>query len=227
MMNEMKRVCKLITYGYNFKVNIGFGILFMLFGVLFSVFGSMMSSSNHMQPAVLSTIYMFIGPIMVVQILYTLLFSKIAKSSPLNYTLEVTAPNFFATLVGIFSYLFSVVGALIGMKVSPDLTENYYAVIISSGILLAIMLLYFGVCYKYFVLGTIAFTVGFFVIYGGLSAFIFKYGVSSELNFVNSCLISGILVAVGIILSCVLRKLLYKKPISKLSAGVYLKKAMQ
>lgn len=227
MMNEMKKACKLIRYGFNLKVNVGFGIIFTIFGIIFSVLGSMMSSSNHMQPAVLSTIYMFLGPLMVVQVLYTLLYCEIAKSSPRNYTLEVTAPNIFATLVGIFSYICSIIGALVGMKVSPDLAENYYAVIISSGILLAVMLLYFGVCYKYFVLGTIGFVVGFLVIYGGLSAYIFEYGVSFKLNFVNSSLISGVIVAVGIVLSCIFRKLLYKKPISKLSAGVYLKKAMQ
>ena len=69
--------------------------------------------------------------------------------------------------------------------------------------------------------------VGFFVVYGSLSAYVFEYGVSFKLNFVNSSLISGVIVAVGIILSCILRKLLYKKPISKLSAGAYLKKAME
>lgn len=227
MMNEMKKACKLIKYGFNLKMNVVFGIIFMIFGIIFSVLGSMMSSSNHMQPAVLSTIYMFLGPLMVVQVLYTLLYSEIAKSSPRNYILEVTAPNFFATLIGVFSYIFSIVGALIGMKVSPDLAENYCAVIISSGILLAVMLLYFGVCYKYFVLGTIGFVVGFLVIYGGLSAYIFEYGLSFKLNFIDSSLISGAFVTVGIVFSCIFRKLLYKKPISKLSAGAYLNKAMQ
>lgn len=227
MMNEMKKACKLIKYGFNLKMNVIFGIIFTIFGIIFSVLGSMMSSSNHMQPAVLRTMYIFLGPLMVVQVLYTLLYSEIAKSSPRNYMLEVTAPNFFATLIGVFSYVFSIVGALIGMKVSPDLAENYYAVIMSSGIMLAVMLLYFGVCYKYFVLGTIGFVVGFLVIYGGLSAYIFEYGLSFKLNFVNSSMISGVIVAVGIILSCILRKALYKKPISKLSAGAYLKKEMQ
>ncbi len=226
MMNEMKKVCKLIQYGYNFKVSVGCGIVFVMLGVVFSILGSKMSSALHMQPAVLSTMYVFLGPLMALQVLYTLLFSEIVKSSPRNYTLEVLAPNLFATIMGVFSFIFSIISALIGMKVSPDLAENYYAVIMSSGIMLAGMILYFGVCYKYFVLGTIGFIVGFLVIYGGLSAYIFKYGVSFELTMVNSSLIGGGIVAAGIILSCVLRKLLYKKPISKYSAGAYLKKAM-
>ena len=227
MMNEMKKACKLIKYGFNLKMNVGFGIIFMIFGIIFSILGSMMSSANHMQPAMFSTMYMFLGPLMIVQVLYTLLYSKMAKSSPRNYTLEVTAPNIFSTIIGIFTYLVSIIGAWIGMKVSPDLAEGYYSVIINSGMLLVIMILYFGVCYKYFVLGTIGFVIGFLVIYRGLSGYIFEYGLPFKLNFVNSSLISGVIVAVGIILSCILRKLLYKKPVSKLSAGAYLKKAME
>lgn len=227
MMNEMKKVCKLIKYGYNFKMNMGFAILFTIFGVIFSVLGSMMSSENHMQPAVLSTLYMLLGPIMVIQLLYTLLFCDIVKSSPKNYTLEVTAPNFFAAVIGILAYIFSIISAAIGIKVSPELAESYNTVIISSGLLIAVCLLYFGVCYKYFVLGTIGFMVGFIVVYGGVSAAVFKINDSFPIATGNSIFIGAVIVAVGILTSSIIRKLLYKKPISKLSAGAYLRKALQ
>ena len=227
MMDEMKKICKLIKYGYNFKINLGAGILFTILGVPFSMLGSMVSSENHMQPAVLSTLYMLMGPSVVIQMIYTLLFSDIVKSSPKNDTLEVTVPNFLTVVIGILAYLFAIISAVIGTKVSPELTDSYNAVIINSSLLIAICLFYFGVCYKYFVFGTIVLMIVFFVVYGGVSATVFKINDSIPIPTGKSILIGAATVAVGILISCISRKLLYKKPLSKLSAGAYLRKALQ
>ncbi len=227
MMNEVKKACKLIKYAYNYKMNMGVGVVFTIFGLLFCVLGNMISSASHMQPAMLSTMYVLLGPIMVVQLLYTLLFCEMVKSSPKNYTLEVTAPNVLATVIGIFGYIFSIIGAVAGMTVSPELTEGYNTVILSSGLLIAIIMIYFGVCYKYFVLGTIGFSVGFLLVCSVVPAIVLEVGLPFQFTTLNSIFISAIIVAVGIVISCILRKLLYKKPLSKLSAGAYLRKAMQ
>lgn len=227
MMSEIKKIWKLAKYAYHFMFSAVFAVCFTIFGMFFSVSGAMMSKETQLQPAMLGTLYILLSSSMLIQVTYSLLFSNVVKSSPKNYILEITAPNFYTSVIGVAAYIITIITALIGAKYSPDLAAGYSVVILNSGILIAVIVLYFGAAYKYFVASTIFFMIGFGLSFGGVNYMFYHVGFPFELTILNTSLISAVIVIAGIVGSGILRKVLYRKPLSKLSMGAHLRKALQ
>lgn len=224
-MKELRRIFRLIKYGYGFKLTMVLSVVLTVLGLVFLGIGYGMPYGDNVQPALLCTLYIMLGPISFIQILYSLLFSNMVKASPKNYTLDILVPNRFIIITGSITYLLSFVGAWIGAKRTPALAESYVIVILGCGLFVAVLAVYFAIAYKYFVAGTIGFLVGFLGVYGGIAALLLKKSLAFTMT--SASLLGAAVAAVGIVVSCILRRLLYKKPVSKLASGASLRKMMK
>ena len=85
-----------------------------------------------------------------------------------------------------------------------------------------LMLIYMGVSYHIFIVGTFIFS--FSAGASGVLARVMVQMFSLELG--NIYVIGLVLIVAGVVLNCVVRRLLYRKPMSKLALGADLRKRM-
>lgn len=221
MMTEIKKSLKLIKYGYQAKLNIGLVVLFFILGVLMLILNDGFNVS-------LGAIYILLGPFMVIQVHYNLLHSNIIASSYQRRTLDGLVPNVVGAVSSLIVYAVLVVFIAIKNSMSSAEGVTYASILIVASLIIFVVIVYYGIAYKIFWVGTGLFVVAFLIAFAGGSGVmrvLEKQGVS--IPFVVSALIGLGLIILGNVLSVLLRKALYKKPISPASGGVALRKAMQ
>lgn len=221
MMTEIKKSLKLIKYGYQAKLNIGLVVLFFILGVLMLILNDGFNVS-------LGAIYILLGPFMVIQVHYNLLHSNIIASSYQRRTLDGLVPNVVGAVSSLIVYAVLVVFIAIKNSMSSAEGVTYASILIVASLIIFVVIVYYGIAYKIFWVGTGLFVVAFLIAFAGGSGVmrvLEKQGVS--IPFVVSALIGLGLIILGNVLSVLLRKALYKKPISPASGGVVLRKAMQ
>ena len=217
MMEEVKKGLKLIKYGSGLKLNIAVAIGFLVLGSLMLCIGP--------EGMFTGVFYIIVGPSMLLQLECSLLYSAACASSGKRKLLEITLPDFFILITAIVGYVAMVgVTAFWSIK-EPTEAEACMKMMLVSGFILMCMLIYFGVAYKYFVFSIIAFIAGLLV--GMLGGNVVIDFWKMEYRFTNCALLCLVFVTVGVILSCVLRRVLYRKPVSSLAAGANLRKALQ
>jgi len=217
MIAEIKKGIKLLRYGYALKLNIATTLFFLLLGVL----GMCIGESGIF----LATVYILMVPLTLVQLESTLLYSGFAASSAKRKILEIYFPDFMTMITGGLGCLIVIGGSFFWAHKRPENIENCIEVMFMSSIMIAIMLIYMAVAYKYFVTGIIMFCLGVFI---GIDGGMIALRVVWE-NF-TLAMASGVSVAIivmGIVISGLLRRAFYRKQISPLAGGFSLRKAMQ
>lgn len=218
MMEEIKRGFKLIRYGYGLKANIFGGIFFFLLGTLIYLV-----ATDHM--SVLGAVYIVLGALMVIQIQYSLLYSNFVGASARRKTLEILVADIICIIMGILGYVIMVVGSVYKIGVSPEETQNILESMLVSGMALPLVFVLVATSYKYFWTTMILFGTLFLMVYSG--GMIFVALANLDLNIVGTSLICLVLTVTGVLLSCVLRRALYRKTLSPTACSTGLRKAMQ
>lgn len=225
MITEWKRCMKLVKYGYNLKSSIVCAMIFFVLGMIICV----MDQGNMF---IMGGLYIVLGPLMLAQIIYTGLASGMALSSPRRRFMEIQLQDGMQLLVGVLGYLLVVLLAIAkvylghsesGIYVSFG-RDAYGQMILNTGILTGILLVYMGIVYKYFLISILLFAGGFAFVYIGMWGGVTE--ITSSVNMVSGTLLGLLFVLIGEVLSAVLRRLLYKKPLNKYAMGAALRKQM-
>lgn len=217
MIGNIGKTLKLMKYAHNLHVYMILMLLFLLLGV----------SSLLINPIDLGTFVAFIVIAILApfQCFYEFLFSGLVKSSPLSRPMELSICNLISGAATLVSYLLIIGYMLYRYTDIPNTTGELSANVFYSGPAVAVTLIYFSVCYKSFILSTLGFLVGYMIVNISMNADLLAYPSSLTLHQAAICGI--IFVLLGIIISSVLRVLVYKKPISTKAMGSSLRKYMQ
>ncbi len=219
MISELKKSWKLIKYGYRFKANMACGVLFILLGVII-----LFSARVFDETAILSgSVYLLLGPCMYIQTTQCLLFSKYVASSFQHRMLDGSFVNVSIIINCLVAYVIGIVFLACNPSLQMGSFENSGNVMISVAIVIAAIIMYYSIATKYFVVSSILFILAF----GGcITLHGLLLNVASSTNIFVGSVLGLVILAVGNLLSILLRKALYKKPFSPLAGG-RLRKAMQ
>lgn len=220
MRKDIRLGFKLLRYSYKFKVNVLIICFFVLIGVL-------MIFSN-VEGFLLGSIYLFLGPIMMLQMNYSLMHAQLVSVSNRRRFLELTFPNLVSCISGVLLYLTLSVLACVFAGLRPQQKTTYSISIIFVSIIIVICMIYYGICYKYFIFGTILFACTFSAFYVFFrESLILFFMRTVGVNILTTFSIGLVIILAGCVVSCLLRRAFYRKPVSRLSLGANLRKAMQ
>lgn len=225
MITEWKRCIKLVKYGYNIKSTIACALIFFVIGLIICV----LDQGNMF---ILGGLYIVLGPLMLAQIIYTGLVSGMALSSPRRRFMEIQLQDGMQLLVGVLGYLLVVLLAVAKVYLGHSESEIYISLgrdaygqmILHMGILTGILLVYMGIVYKYFLISILLFAGGFAFVYTGMWGGVTE--IISSVNMVSGTLWGLLFVLIGAVLSGVMRRILYKKPLNKYALGAALRKQL-
>lgn len=217
MMAEIKKGMKLIRYGYGLKMNLAVAVIFFIVGILMLCVGE--------SGLMLGTIYILLAPTMLIQLESSLLYSGMAAASSKRRLLEVALPDFLTIVTGVVGYVVVVGAGWFWASVGQESTDTCMEIMLGSGMVVAIMLIYFGAAYKYFFTSVIMFMFGLVIgISGGIVTIRL---VGKYFTMLTVSLLCLALVVIGTLISCWLRRVFYRKQISPMAGGMSLRKAMQ
>ncbi|MDE5777998.1 MAG: hypothetical protein K2I10_05760 [Lachnospiraceae bacterium] len=218
MTDELKKGMKLIKYGFNLKSSILVGILVFISGIVFIVV-------DH-ETFLIGGTFIMLGPMMLIQIVFTLLCANSVAASPKKRVLEMWIPNLVEFVIAVFTYI--VVIAITLLKIyethkTPELENGYLKNLVCMGIMGCILIIYMSIAYKYFFMSILfgCFAYVYFVISDILLPLI-KF----RLTIVTASLIGFCFIILGSVMSLMLSKAFYKKPVSKYAIGGALRKYM-
>lgn len=228
MMQELKRCFKLLRYAYGLKANIAGFILMLLLGALFTVGAAGMGIIGYM----ISALFLFLGLAMPAQLKDNFLFSNMVMASGRKRCLELYLTDIMVTVSGIVGYMLHAL--LLIIFVDEGIRQNYLqgtsmaTIFMLTGSSIAIFLVYYGFSNKCF---GFALTVSFFTYL--ILDIICQTPYGEEMGSLvghktgYGFLVGGFIVVAGSLISMVLRRLLYKKPVSVHTGSIGLRKAMQ
>lgn len=217
MIGNIVKTLKLMKYAHNLYMYITLMLLFLLLGFCFLL----------INPSSIGTFVAFIAIALLapVQCFYDFLFSGLVKSSPLSRPMELSTCNLISGVVTFVSYLLIIAYMLHRYKGIPNTNEELSANVFYSGLAVAVTLIYFSVCFKSFILSTFGYFVGYMAVNISMNADFLPFPLSLTLH--QAAIWGIIFVLVGIIISSILRVLVYKKPVSAKAMGSSLRKHMQ
>lgn len=218
MIAEIKRGIKLIRYGYGVKANLIGGAILCIVGILMCCL-----ANNNL--IMIGTLYIVLGPIMIIQVMYTFLYSGLVGASPRRRGIEILIADWINIITGFIGYVVFMVVTIVRVNAAPEQAQNIMQGTLLGSVGSAAAFICFGVCYKYYWQSMILFFVVFFSVYAG--GMVIMNIAQVTLNMAWTAGGSLVFIAAGVFLSCVLRRLVYKKGLSPTACGTSLRKAMQ
>lgn len=215
MMKDIKNCLKLLKHGYQAKTNLVCAGLFVVIGIFFMIM-------SYEQFAVGAT-YFFIAVSFVTQTMYMMLFSGFVAASPSRKKVEF---RYMDILNIIGSVLGAVIILLLVFLLKPEKVEgtSMETILVFSGLMAIVIYCYMSMSFKSMIIGTLIFVIAFFSLMNA---------TGGRLNVMLTTILEGKTVlavviflaeiAIGIICGHVLRKLLYRKYMSKWAAGAKLR----
>lgn len=216
MMQDLKTSWKLLKYTYQFKMNIAVAILFMVLGAIWLL--------NGPRGLYVAALYVYIGPCMLVQLTYNLLYANLVLTSTAKKALDETFPNVVSFVGSLIALVFAIVYMVVYSNARPEDEMSGGNMLVVIGLIMLVTIIYYSVAYKWFVVSTILFCFCLAVTLAfGMALFIYS-GV--EISLLQGSLIGlGIVIGANL-LGALIRKALYKLPNSPLAGGRSLRKAM-
>lgn len=215
MMKDIKNCFKLLKYGYQIKTNMVCAVLFFLMGIAFSVIG-------HEQFA-LSVVYFFLAILFVVQSMYMAIYSDFIGASPKRKKVELRYIDILNVMGGIIASATTIIVAFLTRNLSsegPSMETN----LVIGGWMAIILYCYMCMSFKMMWAGMIIFLVSFFAtmnIAGSAFAAKFDQVLVGKTTF--AVIVFLVEVAIGIVLGHVIRRILYRKSMSKWAMGAKLR----
>lgn len=211
MITEWKRCAKLIKYGYNLKSSVAAAAIFFVLGIVMCVL-----SPDEMFS--LGGMYIVLGPMLLIQCVYTSLSAGISMSSPRRRFIETWFHDGLQLLIGLAGYALVILIAVIQISHGHSGAEERAALgqaILYTGMLTGVLMIYMGIVYKTFLLSVLLFLVAFVSLMAEVPDKIF--GFMQSVTVAKGILWGLAAIAIGAVISGLLRRMLYKKPLSKFS----------
>lgn len=205
MIDELKKGIKLLKYSFNFKTNLVAGIFFLICGVVFVFIDE--------QVFMLGGTYIMLAPIMMLQILFTMLCANIVASSPGKPVLEIWLASVIGGGTMILCYIFLIAITAFKISKTPLLESEYLKDLVCLGMVAAVLMMYMSVCYKVFVISVLGFCFVYPFIYSFIRGMLSV--IEGHLTIVNCSLTGFGFVLLGAVLAFLINRILYRKPVSK------------
>ena len=213
MMCDWKTGLKMLRYAYQLKLNLLLAILFVVIGI-----GCLCCGEKLI---VLGGTWLMLGLVYMMQPMFNLVFAGSVAASAKRKSLSLYAPDVMVVLAGVITYLVVAgIGWIKGYESADSLQLKQY--MLASFVMMFLLLIYMGVAYHIFIAGSIIFAilVGFGSLLSCIMIQVFSLGLG------QIYVIGFVLIVAGIVLNCVVRRLLYRRPMSKLALGAALRKRM-
>lgn len=220
MIEEWKRCIKLIKYGYNLKSSIVCGLIFFVIGIIFCILDGTMFAMGGL--------YIILGPMMLVQISYTALMAGMPLSAPRRRFMETKLQDGLQFIISILGYFLVILFAMLKLyqgHYADELGATYGEMVMYTGMMSGILMIYYGIVYKYFLTSLFLLVGGFALVYMGAWGDMIK-DFSYSVDMVKGSLIGLLCIIMGGVIGIVLRRILYKKPLNKYAMGAALRKQM-
>lgn len=214
MMKDVKQCFKLLKYGYQMKTNIACACIFVVLGIIFTI----LSHYNFM----MGTMYIYLGMMFVMQPMYMILFSECVAASPRRKKIEIRYVDILNVIGGLLS---SVVVITLALLIRHKDMEgvSVESVLVISGMLAFMLYCYMSMSFKYMLVGTLLFMGSFW----GIMLFQTKLDIFFGNALGGKTLLAVVIFLVenvlGIVCAHGIRKLLYRKSMSKLAMGAKLR----
>lgn len=215
MMKDIRNCFKLMKYGYQIKSNIACTVLFFLMGIAFSIIG-------HEQ-YVLSIMYFFLSILFVVQSMYMALYSDFVGASPKRRKVELRYIDILNVIGGMVASATTIIMAFLTRTQSSE-GASLETNLVIGGWMAIIMYCYMSMSFKMMWIGMILFFVTFLSVMniaGSAFAATFDRALAGKTTF--AVLVFILEVAIGIVLGHIIRRVLYRKSMSKWSMGAKLR----
>lgn len=215
MMKDIRNCFKLFKYGYQMKTNMLCAVLFFLIGIGFC-------AVSHDQ-FVICIVYFFLSILFVAQPMYMMLFSEFIGASPKRSKVELRYIDIVNAVGGILVSVVTIIAAFLSESRSSE-SVSVETNLIIGGWMAIILYCYMSLSFKMMVVGTIFFFVSFFSVMniaGGAVAAMFDDIFAGKT--VLAVVIFLVEVAIGIVLGHGIRRLLYRKSMSRWAAGAKLR----
>jgi len=224
MISNMKKVFQLMKYGHQVKMNVLFGLGFLLLGVFMKV--------TEMTSMGIELLFPLMLPIFLCQIIYGLDYVKMISSADIQRWITVYVPDMIVDVsVLVMLALYYVLTKLRpyypdGIVLNQDIYKDSISIPIGNimfcaGLLAFILMCYVSGCYKCYWISTLLFVVAMGG-YGAVSTWMLNPWMIDSLL----CLTEGqgILAAFlfyvgGVAVGGGIRRLLYKIPVSSMAIG--------
>jgi len=214
MISKVKKSFRLIPYGYALKMNLIGGVLVFLLGLAGLCTGSL-------QAILSASIFMVLGPLVLLQVAGSLLYSGVIAASPRRRVVEIVLGDVLSVIASVIGYA-TVAGYI---YLNQEVIERPAGNMILASICMAICVIYFGVAFKLYAVGSILFFI--FVLGGyGLGLLLLEW-MEFKISLASASVIGFLIMVFGVVLSSMFRRLLYKRSLSARACGEGLRKAMQ
>ena len=161
---------------------------------------------------------------MLLQVYNTLLSIGMVTASPKRRMLETWLIDILGLLTGICYYIFLLIIAVIKMNLEDEAVKQQYGTaFLFAGMIGGWVLVYCGMAWKSFLISVIVFSGGFFVIFSEFSNAI-EEGMT--INPGIGAMLGILAVVLGAVIAGIIRRVLYKIPVSKYAMGANLRKQM-
>lgn len=221
MIKQLKLGLQMLRYAFGSKTCAVMGVIFLTIGILLKFL-----PINASAMGATGVLFISINGMWTMQLVSSLGVSSMVRSSHWAKAMETSIP----TLVGFVSFLATYL--LIFCLNLPYLSnageekmEIMMGKMILAGTLSFILMVYSGIAYKFFVVGSILFLAVFYL--GGLNMpFTFISGLSLSINFGQATLIGFLEIVLGALAQYGISCLLYKRPLTKNAQMRQLQKSM-
>lgn len=227
MIRDMKLGIQLLKYGHGAKMSFVAGIIMTVFGVLYSILG-ILARSNFP-----GGYFILLSALLLVQLLYTISAASLVAASPARKRLQTKVPAMLSTAAMLVGHLINVVSLGIFARVIPRAMGNVCGMIIITALLMGFVMVYAGIVYKLFALGTVVFIGMFAVICGPAFAGGWQITASDFMpleslwgNFWLAAALGLAVILVCGLLQYLLSLAVYKVPVSKWALGARLRDQM-
>lgn len=208
MIRQFKLGIKLIRYTFGIKMCLGCAAVFLVFGIVLSF----VSMNIGVMPT--GSFFLAVTGVWITQMFCSLYVSGMIKASPYNKAIQTVMPTFLSFLGLAASYLLIILLKLpLLSAASIETRQSMSAELVLDALLMAIIMIYFGTAYKFFIASTLLFFVcfvGMSAVYGGI-----LFWSVSRLPFGAAAAIGGVCLIAGAFLQYGLSVLVYKYPLSK------------
>lgn len=222
MRNEFRRGWKLMRYTYGIKSNCIQAGVFLLMGMVF------MFSGDGGYFGLMGGFFWVCIAILPTQLIYSLGVSDLVKVSPMRKKMQTVFPVAVALGCMTAVYLAELAIFAVQFRARPDGVEQAWHNVVLLAFMMAMVMVYLGICYKYFVVSTLFIIPTMLLMQNTtrnqeFTQLLFRdwelsFGAAAAIGF-------GILLA-GALAEYLLILLFYKAPLSKMAQAAPLRKAL-
>lgn len=216
LINDIKMGFALTKYGLKLKLQLGMAAVFFILGIVIDV--------NSKGSTYLGGFYIVLAGMFIFQCIISMDASTLIQSSGYKKKMQIRYP--YAAVIPLvvgFYTIIVIVHGIMAQNPMDGLTaaQNYdrqVTYLFAMNLLLFATLLYFGLCYKYFIVGMLM----LFAVVFPLTIFIsnFQEWIVNTFTLTSAIIMGYVLMAVGFAVSILLANVFYRKPLSRLAVRV-------